>query len=147
MPKPGIKKILVPLDFSENSLRALDYALMLAEPFGADVYFLRVVEPAGFRLEHLTIAAELEDQLQFHLRAERERLLDLQRRRVGRCHHGEVLVRIGRAWSEIPDTAQALGVDLVVLGARGEASSNLSLLGSTAEGVVRHARCPVLTVA
>jgi len=144
---PSLKKILVSIDFSESSLRALDYALMLAEAFEATVVLLHVLEPAGFGVEHLALPAELEDQLQFHLQARRERLLALDRKRIGRRRPSETLVRIGRAWSEIPDTARALGADLIVLGTHGASAFKSSLVGSTAEGVVRHAHCPVLTVA
>lgn len=146
-PRPGLKRILVPIDFSNCSLRALNYALMLAEPFRATVILLHVLEPGGFGLEYLTTPAEREDQLQLHLQAERQRLSSLHHKRIGHRLPSETLVRVGRAWSEIPDTAKALAADLIVLGAHGESSFKSSLLGSTAEGVVRHARCPVLTVA
>lgn len=146
-PKPNPKRILVPVDFSQCSLRAIDYAVMLADAFEATVILLHVLEPASFGLDQLAIPAELEEQLQFHLRTGRDRLLDLNRKRMGQRLRTETLVRIGRAWSEIPDTAKALAVDLIVLGAHGETSFKHPLLGSTAEGVVRHAHCPVLTVA
>jgi nucleotide-binding universal stress UspA family protein len=58
----------------------------------------------------------------------------------------EILVRIGHAHSEIPDTASALNVDLIVMGTHGYAGLKHVLLGSTTERVVRHAACPVLTV-
>lgn len=145
-PKPGLGRILVPVDFSQCSLRALDYAVMLADAFEATVILLHVLEPASFGLDQLAIPTELEEQLQFHLRTGRDRLLEINRKRMGQRPRTETLVRIGRAWSEIPDTARALAVDLIVLGAHGETSLKHSLLGSTAEGVVRHANCPVLTV-
>jgi nucleotide-binding universal stress UspA family protein len=145
-PRPGLKKILVPIDFSNCSLRALNFAIMLAEPFRATVILLHILEPGGFGLEYLTTPAEREDQLQLHLQAEREKLFALNHKRIGHRLPSETLVRVGRAWSEIPDTAKALAADLIVLGAHGESSFKNSALGSTAEGVVRHARCPVLTV-
>jgi universal stress protein A len=56
------------------------------------------------------------------------------------------LSRMGRAHSEIPDTAKALGADLIVMGTHGYTGLKHMLLGSTAERVVRQAPCPVLTV-
>jgi nucleotide-binding universal stress UspA family protein len=58
----------------------------------------------------------------------------------------ETLVRMGRAQSEIPDTAKAIGADLIVLGTHGYSGPKHALLGGTAERVVRQAACPVLTV-
>ncbi len=145
-PKPALRRILVPVDFSQCSLRAVDYAVMLADAFEATVILLHVLEPASFGLDQLAIPAELEDQLQYHLRTGRDRLLEINRKRMGHRPRTETLVRIGRAWSEIPDTAKALAIDLIVLGAHGETSLKHPLLGSTAEGVARHANCPVLTI-
>ncbi len=140
--KPSLKRILVPLDFSPCAFRALDYALMLAEAFEASLILLHVVEPAGFG-----VSSETEEQLESELRARRARLLEIDRKRLGRRVPSEALVRIGRAWSEIPDTARALGADLIVVGLQGESPFAKSFPGSTAEGVLRHARCAVLTVA
>jgi nucleotide-binding universal stress UspA family protein len=58
----------------------------------------------------------------------------------------EILVRMGRAHSEIPDTAKAMGVDLIIISTHGYAGLKHALLGSTAEKVLRCASCPVLTV-
>ena len=144
--KPGITRILVPTDYSPCSVRALEHAVTLANAFEATIILLHVVEPAISSIESMTAPADREEQLQAHLNAERERLVELHRKRIGPHVTGETLVRIGRAWSEISDTAKALGADLIVLGAQGAGCLRQSLLGSTAEGVVRHARCPVLTV-
>ena len=142
--KPVLTRILVGLDFSACSLRALEYALLLAEPHRAALVLLHVFEPPGMGSEYLP--AERNEWLQSDLQAERDRLAELQRRRIARRVDSDTLVRVGRAWSEIPETARALGADLIVLGARGELSSKAPLAGGTAEGVIRHAHCPVLLV-
>src|SRR5260221_11171706 len=58
----------------------------------------------------------------------------------------EVLVRIGRAHSEIPDTAKATDSNLIIMGSQGHGGLKPALLGGTAERVVRHACCPVLLI-
>jgi nucleotide-binding universal stress UspA family protein len=80
------------------------------------------------------------------VQAEQERLGDLLKKRAGHRGGTEILVRIGRATSEIPDTAKALGVDLIILGAQGESPLKSVPLGSTVERVLRQASCPVLSV-
>ncbi len=142
----ALKQILVPIDFSDCSLWALDFALTLAVPFGAKIILLHVVEPAVYQQGHLGITPPLEETNYNLVEAGRERLLALVKNRVGQRLRTETLVRLGRAHSEIPDTAKALSADLIVMGTHGYTGLKHVLLGSTTERVVRHAPCPVLSV-
>jgi nucleotide-binding universal stress UspA family protein len=139
---PGIKRVLVPIDFSPCSLRALDYAVVLAEGCHAKLILLHVVESARYSDEYFGASA---DENAPHIKAEREHLAETSRKRIGHRVASETLVRMGRPWSEIPDTAKALGVDLIVMGKHGS-NPKKDTFGSTAEGVLRHAHCPVLTI-
>lgn len=141
-----IHKILVPVDFSECSDRALDYAVGLAQPFGAGIALLHVVEPGIGTNQSLALTPTLDAAHQRSLNAAQERLACLRERHLAAFTSAETLVRIGRSPSEIVDTAKALGADLIVLGTHGSTGSRISLLGGTAEKVVRQANCPVLTV-
>ena len=58
----------------------------------------------------------------------------------------EALVRAGQPYYEITTAAKELDVDLIVITTHGRTGLKHALLGSTAERVVRHAPCPVLTV-
>ena len=141
-----LKQILVPIDFSDCSLRALDLASTIALPFGAKLTLLHVVEPGVYQQSYFGVTPPLEESNQNLVEAGRERLSALGRKRIGHRLRTESLVRIGRAHSEIPDTASALSADLIVMGTHGYTGLKHVLLGSTAERVVRHAPCPVLTV-
>jgi universal stress protein A len=141
-----IKRVLVPIDFSDCSVHALDYALALAERFEAKVILLHVVEPAAYSDHYLSGPAAVDETNQNLLQAGRERLDEVNKKRVAHRVGSEALVRIGRAHSEIPDTAKAMAADLIVLGTHGYTGLRHVLLGSTAERVVRQAPCPVLTV-
>lgn len=142
----SLKQILVPIDFSDCSLRALELALTIALPFGAKLILLHVVEPAVYQQGYTGITPPLEETHQNLLQTGRERLALLGRKRVGHRLRAEPLVRIGRAHSEIADTAKALSVDLIVIGTHGYTGLKHVLLGSTTERVVHQAPCPVLTV-
>lgn len=146
--EPGLPfaRILVAIDFSESSLRALDYALALAEPFGARLILLHVVEPAGYLDNQFGVAPALDETNQNLLEEGRERLAQLCQRRISSRVRSENLVRLGRAHSEIPDTAKALAADLIIMATHGFSGLKHALMGSTAERVVRMAPCPVLTV-
>jgi universal stress protein A len=146
LPAPAIKKILVPVDFSNCSLRALDYAVALAEHFASRMILLHVVEPGGYGISYCTLPADEGGSEGNPLQPEREQLSALHRKRVPQRVSCELLVRMGHAYSEIPDTAKALGADIIVLGAQGSSGLKHVSLGSTAERVLKHSPCPVLTV-
>jgi nucleotide-binding universal stress UspA family protein len=142
----SLKQILVPIDFSDCSISALGYARALAQKFGAKLVLLNVVEPAAYPENYLVTPASLDEANQNLLAAAQERLGIVKQRAIAHGLTVEALVRMGRAQSEIPDTAKAIGADLIVMGTNGYSRVKQVLLGGTAERVVRHSTCPVLTV-
>jgi nucleotide-binding universal stress UspA family protein len=139
-----VKDILVPIDFSKPSLKALKYAVAFAEQFGAKLSLLHVVEPivvpdfasVPMPMDNNRLAAGAKARLE-HLCNEG----GLERRLVHKK-----LVRTGTPFREITEAARALKVDLIVIATHGYTGLAHAILGSTAERVVRHAPCPVLTV-
>ena len=140
-----IQTILVPIDFSEPSQKALDYAVAFAEQFDAKLILLHVVEPvvtpdfvAPFPLlmENDKVKAACKARLDHTIK---EQAIDPKR--VERT-----LVRFGRSFHEIADAARTLKVDLIIISTHGYTGLKHALLGSTTERVVRHASCPVLVV-
>jgi nucleotide-binding universal stress UspA family protein len=141
-----ISKILVPIDFGEPSLRALDDAIELARTFRGSVVVLHVCEPPvlgtaaeGVILTPLADAASLSSTADTTLRTVVES-------RAGRGVEVEALLREGPAWKTIDAVAGETGADLIVLGTHGQHSMLHALLGSVSEKVVRTARRPVLTI-
>jgi len=141
-----IRKILVPTDFSDCAAKALDYALAFALQFDAGIVLLHMVEPPIYPENYYVPSPAPEDLSQTALKAAQERLNDLCRERIGRRVAVESTVRLGRAYFEITDSARALNADLIILATHGYTGLKHVLLGSTAERVVRHAPCPVLTI-
>lgn len=141
-----LKRILVAIDFSDCSLAALHYALALAGKFAANLILLHVVEPAVYPENALMTAATLDESNQHLFAVARERLAQMKHKAVAHGLSAETLVRMGRAQSEIADTAKATGTDLIVMGTHGYNRLKQVLLGGTAERVVRHSPCPVLTI-
>ena len=141
-----LNKILVPVDFSDFSTKAVDYALAFAEQFEARIILLHVVEPAVYPESTMLVATALDDLNNDLRQVAQERLSELRRGRIGERAPSELLVRMGRAFSEIAAAAADLDVDLIILATHGYTGLKHVLLGSTAERVVRHAPCPVLTV-
>jgi nucleotide-binding universal stress UspA family protein len=140
----SVKSILVPVDFSDTSKKALHYALRFGEQFGARITLLHVIEPVAtpdFAYHPLLLEADKAKQA---AKARLEALcsqLGIQARLVERT-----LTRYGTPFAEICDAARKLKVDLIIITTHGYTGLKHVLLGSTAERVVRHAPCPVLTV-
>jgi universal stress protein A len=141
-----LKQILVPVDFSLCSLKALDYALGLAQTFQAKLTLLHVVEPTVYPESYALTPSTLDEANQNLMESSRERLSELKRRPAMHGLSIQILVRMGRAQSEIPDTAKATASDMIVMGTHGHTGLKHVFLGGTAERVVRNASCPVLLI-
>lgn len=140
-----IKSILVPIDFSPPSKRALECAGTFARQFKAKLTLLHVVEPVG--LPEFAAAYPLmveDDRFLAATKSELERLA--RTARVPRGSVAKILVRFGRSFHEIADAARTGKVDLIIISTHGYTGLKHVVLGSTAERVVRHAPCPVLVV-
>ena len=145
-PLRSLKLILVPVDFSDCSFRALDYAAELARTFRAKLILLHVLQPSIHTDNYLGDSATMDQSNGTLIAATRAQLGTLTHHAATQGLVAEVLVRMGRAQSDIADTANATGADLIVMGAHGGGAENHPLLGGTAERVLRHSPCPVLTV-
>ncbi len=139
-----LKKILVPIDFSDCSKKALQYALAFAKQFDASLVLLYVVETnyAGTEfggLDYVLLENESRETGQ-------KLIAELAQTVVGNSAPVETLVRAGRPVMEITDAAKEKNVDLIIISTHGHTGLKHLLLGSVSENVVRHAPCPVLTV-
>ncbi|HEY3302722.1 MAG TPA: universal stress protein [Candidatus Binatia bacterium] len=139
----GIKKILVPSDFSGPSRRAMDYAAILAKESGAEILLLHVIESLPYSvtdtLHVIDHRRALEKTAGALLKNLREELIEKEL---------AVKTRLasGTAYDEILKTSRREKADLIVMGTHGRTGMSHLLLGSVAEKVVRLAACPVLTV-
>jgi nucleotide-binding universal stress UspA family protein len=140
-----LKKILVPIDFSDCSKKALQYAIPLARQHGAALTLLYVVpQPSFVGGEYTGIEyARLEDDQAV---SGKKQLGALIANEVQGEVPAETLVRSGMPVVEILEAAKALPADLIVISTHGRTGLKHVLLGSVAEDVVRRAPCPVLVV-
>jgi nucleotide-binding universal stress UspA family protein len=139
-----IRKLLVPVDFSETSRSALHYAVSLAKPFKAEILLLHVVEPVTAPAPDFMVTETVE--LALRLQEEAVRLLHQWRIEVAGESVIKEVVRTGSPYYEIVEAADEHNADLIVLGTHGRTGLAHLLLGSTAERVVHHSHCPVLVV-
>jgi nucleotide-binding universal stress UspA family protein len=143
-----IKRILVPIDFSHNSDVALQYAVELAQPLGASVHLLHVVEnPLAAGMWSSSVYTSEVPGLQVDVVRDAEHRLEQMIPTIAGVRYGlEHTVRIGPAAETIVDFASDELADLIVMGTHGRTGLGHALIGSVAEQVVRRAPCPVLTL-
>lgn len=135
--------ILVPVDFSAASRRAVCRARALAECFGARLTLLHVVEPRPTvsPLAYVPVGEPHPDDQRL---AEARTALAAAAAELGPPVPTEAIVRLGRAWREIVDLAARRHADLLLVPTQGDVRRGPAFLGSVAEKIVRHAPCPVL---
>ena len=138
------RRLLVPIDFSKTSLRALGVAVPLALDHEARLFLLSVIEPDAYAtgMENVVIAVP-DETLAEDAKA---RLLKIAERFTPSSVKVTPLVARGRAYDVITRVAKEKDIDLIVLTTHGRTGMEHVLLGSTAERVVRHAHCPVFVV-
>jgi nucleotide-binding universal stress UspA family protein len=142
----SINRILVPVDFSAHSDRALRYAAKLAGQVGASVELLHVVENINYGAFSEVYVPNMPDLMQELVNDGVQRLTSLKATLFPHGADVETAVFVGHPASAIVDHARAGGFDLIVMGTHGRTGLSHMFMGSVAERVVRTAPCAVLTV-
>jgi universal stress protein A len=139
-----VRNLLVPVDFSGNAEAAARYASDLAQKFGAKLQLLHVVEPASFVNDLTNVPFTLSDkQLEATATTDLEALAT---RFIDPGVQTTWMVKRGKGYLEIVKAAKELKVDMIVISTHGYTGLKHTIMGSTAERVVRHAPCPVLVL-
>ena len=140
-----LKKILVPIDFSQPSKNAFKYAVRFAEEFGGELTLLYVLEPqsmTGF-MAIPEATAFVESDIVAAGKNLRSLITSVRNAKMERPRWK---VRGGLPSHAIVEAAKEMDVDLIVIATHGYTGWKHFCIGSTAERVVRAAPCPVLVV-
>jgi universal stress protein A len=142
MPR-DFKTILCPTDFSEESYRAIEYALRFAHGADGTLLLAHVIHvPSGELRQadlHMLTFDEAKERTITLLREMHEKRL----RRYPRC---EFLVDIGDPHSVLLSMATQYKADLIVVATHGRSGLAHLVIGSVAEKLIRHAPCPLFVV-
>ncbi len=137
----AIKKILVPLDGSKNSLRGLDKAIYFAKVCGATITGVTVLGQLPVTGIH-NVASWRKNWIK-----EAKKLLAKARKHA--AQHGVDLkekISFGNPGNEITNYARKNNFDLIVIGSRGRGAIKEIFLGSTSHYVTNKAKAPVIVV-
>ena len=141
-----MKKILVPVDFSNVTDRTLQAAARLAGALKAELLLLHVAAPEPEFIGYETGPASVRQAVAHQLSAEHKQLQAMQHALESQALQVTALLVQGYTAEKILAEAERLPADLIVMGSHGHGGLHHLLMGSVAEGVVRKARCPVVLV-
>lgn len=134
------RKVIIPVDFSDQSYSAVDTALSMVE------------SPRAIHVIHvLPILTDYEAGLMWtglNDESRSQQPLETMRKHLEAPKYSgiETVVLFGDAGTQIVDYAEELGADLIILPSHGRTGLSRLLIGSVAERVVRLAHCPVLVL-
>ena len=139
-----LKRILIPTDGSDTSMRAAEFAIKIAKHFESEIVAIYVID-----------RVILEEIAKIH---ERQGLEDEIKRKAERCLNyivksaekkglkaRSILVE-GQPHDQIVRHAESLKADMIIMGSKGRRGMNRILIGSVAERVIEYAPCPVLVI-
>ena len=142
----NVKKILVPVDFSDNSKKVFKEAVEVAGKFGAELVCLFVVQSfddySGFYVPHMPIV-QFQDEMQA---SAEKKMAEFLTDNLPAGQAGSSKVIVGDVGEEIVAFAAREKIDMIVMGTHGYKGLERVLFGSVAEQVVKTASCPVLTI-
>ena len=134
--------ILVPMDFTDTSQRALEYAKTIAKQQNSELLLVHVIPPInpitpaeGGWVDEYEVREQLEEQLE-------QSGADLR----SEGYRARAISVTGPLYDELLSTVKEYKVDLIVLGTHGRRGVDRLLVGSDAEAVLRRTHCPVLCV-
>lgn len=139
-----LKKILVPTDGSDSSMRAADFALKLAKHFESEIIAIYVID--RIILEEISKIHE-RHEVEDEIKRKAERCLNYivkSAKREG-LKASSILVE-GQPHDQIVRYAESLRTDIIIMGSKGRRGTNRILIGSVAERVIEYAPCPVLVI-
>lgn len=138
-----LRRILVPIDFSNSTARVLQYAAAFAREFKAAITLLHVVKPDGSHVRRNIPIERLIDEMSEAGEAQLRKLVAVM---WGDDIATDIVVGGGKPCVQIVNEARELNADLILMARHTGARSRTFLRRSTTERVIRHAPCPVLVV-
>lgn len=138
----NVKRVLLPTDLSDCSLRALDWAVDISASCGAELHILFVDDLSDIvALAAYTSPSVLASSARVELREQLKAIRPALSTMDCAYHYVE-----GVPAEQIVAFAASEDIDLIVMSSHGRSGLSRVLLGSVAESVLRTARCPVLIV-
>ncbi len=141
-----LERIVTALDFSEGTQRVVECASQLASSLEACLWLIHVAAPDPEFVGFDAGPPSVRDQVAAHLRDDHRALQQIAAEVRERGIDATALHVQGPTVESILRESSKLGASLIVMGSHGHGALHRALVGSTSEGVLRHADVPVLIV-
>jgi len=140
----SVRKILIPIDGSDYSIRAAEFGISVAKLLKAEVTVIYVMDTIVLdQIGKVTERADAEREL----KGDGERYLKYIKSMAEKAGiRISALLAEGRPFEQIIHLAKGLHIDLIVMGTFGRRGAERILIGSVAERVIEYSTCPVLVV-
>ena len=139
-----MKKIIVPVDFSEHSEYALEAAAGLAQKFGSELIVLHMLELSNAIISSANDT--LNQEAVFYLKLAEQKFETFLDKPYLEDVIVTPIVKHFKVWNEVNDVAKKHNADLIIMGSHGASGIKEVLIGSNTQKVVRHAEIPVLVI-
>jgi nucleotide-binding universal stress UspA family protein len=139
-----MKKIIVPIDFSEHSEYALEAAANLAQKYDAELLVLHMLELSNAILT--ADSSALNEEAVFYLKLAEQKFEAFLDKPYLENVNVTPIVKHFKVWSEVNDVGNEHDANLIIMGSHGASGVKEVLVGSNTEKVVRHADIPVLVI-
>ncbi|SHH40890.1 universal stress protein [Winogradskyella jejuensis] len=139
-----MKKILVPIDFSEHSENALETAAAIAKKHGSELYVLHMLELSN--AIYTASSATLNEEGVFYYKLAEKKMNTFLDRNFLEGIEITPVIKHFKVFKEINEIIDAHNIDMIVMGSHGTSGVKDVIIGSNAERVVRYSNVPVLVV-
>ena len=145
------KKILLAIDGSEESKKAEGYAFELAKNLKSEVTAINVVEISAATVGtggDIFYPQAFEETLELDAMKKNSKnlLRAFKARAKNKGIKASTTSKVGHVWNEVTNEVENENYSMVLLGSKGLSGIKRMLIGSVAENVARHSKCPVLIV-
>jgi nucleotide-binding universal stress UspA family protein len=145
-----MKRILLPTDFSENSINAIDYALSLFENQSCEFNFLNVQKPSEYISDDIYAASPDYSIYEAIANDNKKQLIALKERYVKKYESQPFYFEEHFDFDNFTDAIQQLvaakNIQLIIMGTNGATNASEVLFGSNTLQVIRQVRCPILAI-
>jgi|SRR5690554_60438 len=145
-----MRKILIPTDFSENSLNAIKYATELFKHGPSEIYLLYAYSDEVYEAKN-RFADVIFDDLKAQAQQKAEQALEKLKKQVfehspNPKHAIHTIAEFGLLVDSVNDWVEKENIDVVVMGTKGETADKKITFGSNTLQVIKYVKCPVLAV-
>lgn len=141
-----IRNILYPTDFSRGSDAAAAAAADLSQKYGARLHVLHIIYDISRDGPWFTPGADADEMYRDVKNGALDEIERVRAEHFPALENVATTVKVGSAFEDIIGYCKENSIDLIVMGTHGKTGLDRIIFGSTAQRVVRRAKCPVLTV-